>query len=87
MEKLPTLGNKSAVPLRTANEIKDLSFDELKQRIHSKLVDKLDLSRVGELEGDVLRREIRTVIEHLCDNEDSPILPRESQAATMSRIA
>jgi pilus assembly protein CpaF len=50
---------------------KDSSFEELKQRIHSKLVDKLDLSRVGELEGDVLRREIRLVVEHLCDTEDT----------------
>ncbi len=38
--------------------------------IHTKLVDKLDLSRVGELEGDVLRGEIRLVVEHLCDTED-----------------
>ncbi|MHC4400364.1 MAG: CpaF family protein, partial [Planctomycetota bacterium] len=42
-------------------ESKDKGFEELKQRIHVKLVDKLDLSRVGELEGDVLRREIRLV--------------------------
>ena len=41
-------------------------FDKLKQNIHSKLVDKLDLSHVGDLEGDVLRREIRMVVEHLC---------------------
>ncbi len=46
-------------------------FEELKRRIHGKLVDKLDLSRVGELEGDVLRREIRLVVEHLCDTEDT----------------
>ena len=46
-------------------------FEELKLRIHSKLVDKLDLNRVGELEGDVLRREIRRVVEHLCDSEDT----------------
>ena len=45
-------------------------FEELKRRIHGKLVDKLDLSRVGDLEGDVLRREIRLVVEHLCDTED-----------------
>ena len=50
---------------------KENSFEELKQRIHSKLVDKLDLTRVGELEGDVLRREIRLVVEHLCDTEDT----------------
>ena len=52
-------------------ESKENSFEQLKQRIHSKLVDKLDLSRVGELEGDVLRREIRLVVEHLCDTEDT----------------
>ena len=46
-------------------------FETLKRRIHSKLVDKLDLTRVGELEGDVLRREIRLVVEHLCDTEDT----------------
>ncbi len=45
------------------------NFDKLKQRIHNKLVDKLDLSRVGELEGDKLRSEIRLVVEHLCDTE------------------
>src|SRR5215208_4647072 len=46
-------------------------FESLKRRIHTKLVDKLDLTRVGELEGDVLRREIRLVVEHLCDTEDT----------------
>jgi pilus assembly protein CpaF len=52
-------------------EAKETSFDELKQRIHSKLVDKLDLSKVGDMEGDTLRREIRLVVEHLCDTEDT----------------
>ncbi len=65
---------KSVIPpIRAAGDAKtkDASFDELKQRIHSKLVDKLDLSRVSELEGDVLRREIRLVVEHLCDTENT----------------
>ncbi len=54
-----------------ANEKTSASeFEALKRRIHTKLVDKLDLTRVGELEGDVLRREIRLVVEHLCDTED-----------------
>jgi pilus assembly protein CpaF len=56
--------------LRTG-ESKESNFEQLKQRIHGKLVDKLDLSRVGELEGDTLRREIRLVVEHLCDTEDT----------------
>ena len=52
-------------------ETHETSFEELKQRIHGKLVDKLDMSRIGELEGEVLRREIRLVVEHLCDTEDT----------------
>ena len=52
-------------------ETKKANFEALKKKIHDKLVDKLDLSRVGELEGDVLRREIRLVVEHLCDTENT----------------
>jgi len=50
---------------------KQEEFENLKRRIHTKLVDKLDLTKVGELQGDVLRREIRLVVEHLCDTEDT----------------
>jgi len=50
---------------------KAAEFETLKRRIHGKLVDKLDLSRVGELEGETLRREIRLVVEHLCDTENT----------------
>ena len=46
-------------------------YDLLKQRIHHKLIGKLDLSRVGELQGDVLKREIRGVVEMLCDGENN----------------
>ncbi len=52
-------------------ESKEDNYEDLKQRIHGKLVDKLDLTRVGELEGDTLRREIRLVVEHLCDTENT----------------
>lgn len=61
---------KLMTTLRPANR-KNSNLEELKQRIHGKLVDKLDLSRVGELDGDTLRREIRLVVEHLCDTEDT----------------
>ena len=57
--------------LISPEEAKKANFEELKQLIHGKLVDKLDLARVGELEGDVLRREIRLVVEHLCDTENT----------------
>ena len=62
---------KTLSPASRSIDSKESSFEELKQRIHSKLVDKLDMSRIGELEGDVLRREIRLVVEHLCDTEDT----------------
>ena len=31
-------------------------FEDIKRRIHGKLVDKLDLSRVGDLKGDTLKK-------------------------------
>jgi pilus assembly protein CpaF len=61
----------SAPGQRSAEAAKADEFDKLKRKIHGKLVDKLDLSRVSELEGDVLRREIRLVVEHLCDTEET----------------
>jgi len=61
------------------------NFEQLKQRIHSKLVDKLDLTRVGELEGDKLRHEIRLVVEHLCDTEDT-LLNRAERERLISEV-
>ncbi|TWU06719.1 putative conjugal transfer protein [Symmachiella macrocystis] len=64
-----------AVPSQAAQqrgfESGTTSFEELKTLIHGKLVDKLDLSRLGDLEGETLRREIRLVVEHLCDSENT----------------
>ena len=45
---------------RTRGKSAEHEFEELKRVIHGKLVDKLDLSRLGDLEGDTLRREIYT---------------------------
>jgi pilus assembly protein CpaF len=60
-----------ATAARSPEAAKQEEFENLKRRIHNKLVDKLDLTRVGELQGDVLRREIRLVVEHLCDTEET----------------
>ncbi len=62
---------KTAQPLRTAEQSKQEEFEVIKRRIHSRLVDKLDLSRVGDMKGDALKREIRLVVEHLCDAENT----------------
>ena len=58
---------------------KETEFEELKRKIHGKLVDKLDLSRVSELEGETLKREIRLVVEHLCDSEDTMLNRQERE--------
>jgi len=63
----------------------NMAFDDLKRLIHGKLVEKLDLSRVGDLEGDSLRREIRLVIEHLCDTEN-PLLNRSERERLIEEI-
>src|SRR5262249_35483257 len=45
-------------------------YETLKHHIHMRLVDRLDLNRVGEMEQGQLRSEIRGVVEHLCDTEN-----------------
>tara|TARA_R110002049_G_scaffold4601_5_gene32317 strand:- start:446390 stop:447709 length:1320 start_codon:yes stop_codon:yes gene_type:complete len=60
-------------------------FEEIKRRIHGKLVDKLDLSRVGDLKGDTLKREIRLVVEHLCDAEDT-LLNRQERERIVDEV-
>lgn len=60
-------------------------FEQIKRRIHGKLVDKLDLSRVGDLKGDTLKREIRIVVEHLCDSEDT-LLNRQERERIVDEV-
>ena len=60
-------------------------FEQLKEHIHGKLVEKLDLTRLSELEGDSLRREIRVVVEHLCDTEN-PLLNRSERERLVEEV-
>ena len=60
-------------------------FETLKSHIHNKLVEKLDLTRISELEGDSLRREIRVVVEHLCDTEN-PLLNRSERERLVEEV-
>ena len=72
-------------PAAKRSDTKETTLEELKQRIHGKLVDKLDLTKVGELEGEILRREIRLVVEHLCDSEDT-LLNRSEREQLVSEV-
>jgi pilus assembly protein CpaF len=61
------------------------NFEDLKRHIHSKLVEKLDFTRVKDLASDALRRDIRKVIEHLCDTEN-PLLNRMERERLIDEI-
>ena len=45
-------------------------FEQLKRRIHQKLVDKLDMSRITNSQSESFRKELRLIIEKIYDNED-----------------
>jgi pilus assembly protein CpaF len=72
-------------PRATRGDTQQLDFETLKRLIHTKLVDKLDLTRLGDLQGDTLRREIRLVVEHLCDSEN-PLLNRSERERLIEEI-
>ena len=70
-------------PVKTRSSSSD--FEALKSHIHGKLVEKLDLTRLSELGGDSLRREIRVVVEHLCDTEN-PMLNRSERERLVEEV-
>jgi pilus assembly protein CpaF len=80
-----TRGGSLAGSLADRNQNQNKSFDDLKRLIHAKLVDKLDLSRVSDLQGDTLRREIRLVVERLCDTEN-PLLNRMERERLIDEV-
>ena len=61
------------------------SLEELKQRIYGKLVDKLNLAEVGELDSEILRREIQVAVERLCENE-APLLNRSEREQLVNEV-
>ncbi len=71
----------SAAGVAAANK----SFEDLKRHIHGKLVEKLDFTRVKDLHSDALRKDIRRVIEHLCDTEN-PLLNRMERERLIDEI-
>src|SRR5947209_9245456 len=61
------------------------NYDELKRQIHARLVERLDFTRVKDLNSDALRRDIRRVIEHLCDTEN-PLLNRMEREKLIEEV-
>src|SRR4051794_6060941 len=80
-----SLAGSMATASGGANAAGNKSFEDLKRHIHSKLVEKLDFTRVKDLQSDALRKDIRRVIEHLCDTEN-PLLNRMERERLIDEI-
>jgi len=63
----------------------DEAYESLKRHIHMRLVDRLDMNRVSEMDPNTLRSEIRGVVEQLCDTEN-PLLNRNERQRLVSEI-
>jgi pilus assembly protein CpaF len=53
--------------------------------IHTRLVDRLDMNRVAEIDPKTLRSEIRSVVEQLCDTEN-PLLNRNERQRLVNEV-
>ena len=60
-------------------------FQELKTRIHRKMVDRLDLSNIEGLDKEDLRKQIRAVVGELCDEENA-LLNYQERERLMSEV-
>src|SRR5204863_3810646 len=81
----PSLAGSMATAAGGNNAAGNKSFEDLKRHIHAKLVEKLDFTRVKDLQSDALRKDIRRVIEHLCDTEN-PLLNRMERERLIDEI-
>jgi len=68
---------KSSKPLPGATEKQD-QFSELKQRLHRKLVDQIDMTRMVGDENE-LRAQVREIVEKLCEQENTLLNFNERQ--------
>ena len=50
-------------------------FQQLKTRLHRRMVDAIDLSKAGELNEDELRQQLRSLAGHLCSLEEVSLSP------------
>src|SRR3954451_23065770 len=87
LSKLNSMNGASVRGLSTAGVSAGGSknYDELKKQIHARLVERLDFTRVKDLNSDALRRDIRRVIEHLCDTEN-PLLNRMERERLIDEV-
>jgi pilus assembly protein CpaF len=79
-----------APPVRRSDLAKEIDpvqeeYELLKRQIHMRLVDRLDVQRIGEIDPKTLRNEIRSLVEQLCDTEN-PLLNRNERQRLVNEI-
>jgi pilus assembly protein CpaF len=62
-----------------------VQYEVLKRHIHMRLVDRLDMNRIAEIDPKTLRNEIRGVVEQLCDTEN-PLLNRNERQRLVNEV-
>lgn len=82
---MPPSPSQTARGLARGVDASQGDFEALKRLIHGKLVDKLDLTKLGTLDNNTLRRETRLVVEHLCDTEN-PLLNRSERERLIEEV-
>ena len=60
-------------------------YELLKRLIHTRLVDRLDMNRIAEIDPKTLRNDIRGVVEQLCDSEN-PLLNRNERQRLVNEV-
>jgi len=55
------------------------SYYDLKGRVHSQLIERLDLTKIGTLPADVLQQQIRRVAEDMLADEETPLSRQERE--------
>jgi pilus assembly protein CpaF len=62
-----------------------VQYETLKRLIHTRLIDRLDMNRIAEIDPKTLRNEIRGVVEQLCDTEN-PMLNRNERQRLVNEV-
>ena len=73
--------NEAAKEVDPAQE----QYETLKRLIHTRLVDRLDMNRIAEIDPKTLRNDIRGVVELLCDTEN-PLLNRNERQRLVNEV-
>lgn len=66
--------SEQAVPVSQEREDPLSSYQDLKERIHRRLIDRLDLTRLASISRDELRSQVRDVVESLLASETGPLI-------------